>query len=413
MPARAGTETLNFPTVQGRYIRMYGTQRTTQYGYSIYEFQVYNVAQCGGANERYTVNASNPSLVNDNLLGLTWTRTIVTDTAPGSQFTGVSAAAYCSSIKMRLPSKSEALGISGNNNASCAFPGAWSTWTSTVDPNDATETAIVNFDGSSTWNVTNNFPGETLCDAGTSVAQAPRYPGATSIPPRHLSDRQRHSPWLPPGLPALTYQWFENGAAIPGATSASYTTPILAATDNGEQYSVTISNGTATVTSATATLTVTTTAAPAITAQPVNQTVNSGSTATFTVTATGTAPLTYQWLENGAAIASATTANYTTPVLAVTDNGEQYSVKISNAAGSVTSTAATLTVNSTTAPSTPTTPNLALNRPTTSSGNENDGLGPQYAVDGNLTTRWSSAFVDPSWIQIDLGTPQSINEVVL
>ncbi len=48
-----------------------------------------------------------------------------------------------------------------------------------------------------------------------------------------------------------------------------------------------------------------------------------------------------------------------------------------------------------------------------SSGNENDGLGPLNAVDGNLATRWSSTFVDPSWIQIDLGTPQSINEVVL
>jgi beta-galactosidase len=152
---------------------MLGTLRGGNYGYSIFEFQVYNVAQCGGPNERYTINATNPDLVLDNLLGLTWTRTIQTDSAIGSQFTGVSAAAYCKSINMPLPTEPEGLGISGNNNASCAFRSTWSTWTSTVDPKDASETAIVNFDGSATENVTNNFPGATLCAVGTSAAQTP------------------------------------------------------------------------------------------------------------------------------------------------------------------------------------------------------------------------------------------------
>ena len=35
-----GTQTLNI-TGTGRYVRMYGTVRHTQYGYSLYEFQVY------------------------------------------------------------------------------------------------------------------------------------------------------------------------------------------------------------------------------------------------------------------------------------------------------------------------------------------------------------------------------------
>ena len=406
-----GTETLNFPTVQGRYIRMYGTQRATQYGYSIYEFQVYNVPQCGGSTERYTVNSSNSSLVTDNLTSLTWTRTIQTDTAPGSQFTGVNAAAYCSSINMRVPTESEALSISGNNNASCALPGAWSTWTSTVDPNDASETAIVNFDGATSWNVTNNYPGQTLCTVGASVAQLPQIVTQPASQSAGVGGTATFTVTAG-GTAPFTYQWLKNGAPIAGAVHSTYTTPVLAATDNGEQYSVSVSNVGGTVVSSAATLTVTNTAAPAITTQPANQSVNAGSTATFTVTATGPGPLSYQWFENGAAIAGATAANYTTPMLASTDNGEQYSVKVSNAGGTTTSTAATLTVVST-GPPAPTTPNLALNRPATSSGNENGGLGPQYAVDGNLTTRWSSAFVDPSWIQIDLGAAQSINEVVL
>lgn len=49
----------------------------------------------------------------------------------------------------------------------------------------------------------------------------------------------------------------------------------------------------------------------------------------------------------------------------------------------------------------------------TASSSENSTLGPQYAVDGNLSTRWSSAFSDPQWIQIDLGSSQAIGRVVL
>jgi beta-galactosidase len=57
--------------------------------------------------------------------------------------------------------------------------------------------------------------------------------------------------------------------------------------------------------------------------------------------------------------------------------------------------------------------NLALGATATSSGNENDGYPPSAAVDGNMNTRWSSAFVDPSWIQLDLGSVQAFNRVVL
>ena len=34
-------------------------------------------------------------------------------------------------------------------------------------------------------------------------------------------------------------------------------------------------------------------------------------------------------------------------------------------------------------------------------------------MDGNLTTRWSSAFSDPQWIVVDLGTDYAISEVDL
>ena len=59
------------------------------------------------------------------------------------------------------------------------------------------------------------------------------------------------------------------------------------------------------------------------------------------------------------------------------------------------------------------TTNSALNRPVTASSTENGGTPAGSAVDGNTGTRWASAFSDPQWIYVDLGTVQSICKVVL
>src|SRR5271170_7662640 len=79
---------------------------------------------------------------------------------------------------------------------------------------------------------------------------------------------------------------------------------------------------------------------------PTSQTVMVGQTATFTVTASGSGPLTYQWYKNGVAISGATSSTYTTPGTVAGDNGAVFTVVVSNAAGSVTSGPATLTVQS-------------------------------------------------------------------
>ncbi|HEY0607640.1 MAG TPA: discoidin domain-containing protein, partial [Herpetosiphonaceae bacterium] len=59
------------------------------------------------------------------------------------------------------------------------------------------------------------------------------------------------------------------------------------------------------------------------------------------------------------------------------------------------------------------TTNVALNRPATTSSIENAGTPASAAVDGNTGTRWSSAASDPQWLQIDLGSVQSICKVIL
>jgi uncharacterized protein YjdB len=79
--------------------------------------------------------------------------------------------------------------------------------------------------------------------------------------------------------------------------------------------------------------------------------------------------------------------------------------------GSTASTAVTINVSNNNLP--PTTPNLALNKTATSSSDENSGLTSNNAVDGNYSSRWGSAFSDPQWIQVDLGSAQTINRVIL
>jgi hypothetical protein len=94
----------------------------------------------------------------------------------------------------------------------------------------------------------------------------------------------------------------------------------------------------------------TTVTAPAITTQPASLSVTSGSSGTFTVVATGTS-LTYQWYASSGAISSATSSSYTT------STAGSYYVIVSNSAGSVTSSTATLSVSATvTAPSITTQP---------------------------------------------------------
>ena len=59
------------------------------------------------------------------------------------------------------------------------------------------------------------------------------------------------------------------------------------------------------------------------------------------------------------------------------------------------------------------TTNLALGRPATASSVENAGTGAALAVDGKGDTRWSSAFSDAQWFQVDLGSAQALCRVTI
>jgi len=59
------------------------------------------------------------------------------------------------------------------------------------------------------------------------------------------------------------------------------------------------------------------------------------------------------------------------------------------------------------------TTDAALDQPATASSTENANLPAAAAVDGNAGTRWSSAFSDPQWLEVDLGSSQTICAVTL
>ncbi|MBM3853669.1 MAG: hypothetical protein FJ399_11010, partial [Verrucomicrobia bacterium] len=169
----------------------------------------------------------------------------------------------------------------------------------------------------------------------------------------------------------LSYQWFKNNVAIPGASGATLSFASVQATDAGT-YRVVVSNSAGAVTSAAVTLTVSTAAAgggggsgggggggggggatggggapvvaPSVVAAPTGQTVAVGGTATFRVSVAGTEPLSFVWRKDGAVMAGATGSALTLSNVQPGDAGS-YSVVVSNSAGSVTSAAAVLIVS--------------------------------------------------------------------
>jgi sugar lactone lactonase YvrE len=86
-------------------------------------------------------------------------------------------------------------------------------------------------------------------------------------------------------------------------------------------------------------------ATPQIQTQPQSQSVNPGQAFALSVAATGNPAPTFQWSKDGANISGATNASLSITSATTADSGS-YTVTITNAAGSVTSAAATISVGS-------------------------------------------------------------------
>lgn len=143
------------------------------------------------------------------------------------------------------------------------------------------------------------------------------------------------------GTAPFSYQWRKNGALIPGANRAEFAIETVQLEDAGV-YSVTVANAAGSVAASTGALKVQP-AAPQIVTPPSDLTVKEGEAATLQVQATGSGPLLYQWTKDGVILTDVEGSSLILTRAARADVG-RYAVRVSNAAGSVVSETAVVTV---------------------------------------------------------------------
>ncbi|MEY2878555.1 MAG: hypothetical protein RLZZ15_935, partial [Verrucomicrobiota bacterium] len=146
------------------------------------------------------------------------------------------------------------------------------------------------------------------------------------------------------GSGPLTYQWWRDGAPIPGATAATFAIPNIQPLNFGD-YRLVVTNPAGTTISPIMMVDPVVFVPFLITAQPVAQsaTPGPGKSVSFNVSATGPGALTYQWSLNGSSLPGETRSQL---VVAVTDArvAGDYSVTVSIGPQRLTSTPALLTV---------------------------------------------------------------------
>lgn len=133
-------------------------------------------------------------------------------------------------------------------------------------------------------------------------------------------------------------------------------------------------------------------AAPAITGQPQDTLLLSGNSGQLQVTATGSPTPTYQWRKGGAPLAGQTGASLPFAPAQAADEGT-YDVVVTNSEGSVTSSAAQVTVNRT-----PTFPTQPANQSVTAPAKATFTV----AVDGKPTPtlQWQSSADGSTWTDL-------------
>ena len=131
---------------------------------------------------------------------------------------------------------------------------------------------------------------------------------------------------------------------VAGATATSYTTPALTLADHPTYYRALLINASGTVVSDVATISVVEQLAPpVIVGQPGSLNVVVGGTAVFAATVSGAAPFSYQWRRNGVAITGANSPVLTLGGVTALNDG-QYTLAVTNRAGTTVSEPAALVV---------------------------------------------------------------------
>lgn len=147
------------------------------------------------------------------------------------------------------------------------------------------------------------------------------------------------------GLEPLSYRWQRNGVDIVGANDKELRLGLATLSQDGDRFRAVVTNIRGQAVSDEAVLRVLNELAPpTIRLPPTDLTVADRQSAEFGVFAIGGPPLGYQWYRDGGAVAGATGPTLSLPSVTPADDGARFHVVVSNAAGTATSEAATLTV---------------------------------------------------------------------
>ncbi len=213
---------------------------------------------------------------------------------------------------------------------------------------------IVSLTVNTNVNITSQSNSQTLCE-GTSPTLSVTATGTTGI----------------------TYQWYDDDGAITGEVANSLNFASLDTSDEGNYYCI-ATNICATATSSSIALNVNEN--PTIATNPSSSVVCENLSTVFNVSTNGTPPFTYQWSDDNGEIVGATNSSYLIPQVATTDAGN-YTVKVSNTCGDITSSAAALTVKT----------NVSITNQSTSSTVCN-GASPSFSVTASgtnpITYQW-------------------------
>src|ERR1700722_82110 len=208
------------------------------------------------------------------------------------------------------------------------------------------------------------------------------------------------------GNPTPTVQWqVSAGGAftnVAGATSTTLSVSGATAAMNGNMYQAVFMNSAGSATTTAATLTISSAnTAPTITTNPANVTVTAGATAMFTAAASGSPTPTVQWQVSAGGGAFTNVAGATSTTLAIAGtttamNGNKYQAVFTNAAGSATTSSATLTVNAAnTAPTITTNPaNVTVTAGATATFTAAASGTPIPTVQWQVSTNGGAAFTN-------------------
>ncbi|MFM7024330.1 MAG: Ig-like domain-containing protein [Flavobacteriales bacterium] len=406
-----------------RFVRIYGTERTTNYGYSIFELEVYGVPASGG-NANPTVSltapANNASFNAPATINITanaadsdgtiskvdfynGTTLLGTDNAAPYAYTWTGVAAGTYAITAKATDNQNAVTTSSAVNVTVSSPNTVNlalnkpTYSSSDENAGTPASNATDGNGNSRWSSEFSDPQHLIVNLGAVYdisrikinwenAKAKKYNLLVSVDSLVWdtvktvnNNEQNENDWTVSGTGQYVkmygterttpygYSIFElevYGAAANAQPTVSITSP---ANNAGFLSPATIS----------------------ITAN-AGDADGSVSQVDFYNGATllgsdNTAPYSYTWT-NVAVGSYAITAK-------ATDNN-----------GAVTTSSA---VNFTV--SVPV--NLALNKPTYSSTDENGGTPAASATDGNANSRWSSEFSDPQYLIVNLGTVYDISRI--